>query len=204
MVKVGLQGPPSEEAATVVVTGFPAICRDTGPEQTQSGSSPHLKPGAQLGAAGVIRHQGPAQAGPFHLGKRKSGREAPIFPPFDPLSFLHLPVDSPALLQLVRRLHRLGAPFCEFFLFLLLVCRRGAALGLSLIDFLLHRRRRGRGGDCVITKSMPSHQHRGEQQGERSDGSRELQWIRSDVLSSFPKRVLQSAPPDAREALHAD
>src|SRR6202008_16878 len=66
----------------------------------------------------------------------------------------------------------------------LLVCRRGAALGLSLIDFLLHRRRRGRGGDCVITKSMPNHQRRGEQQGERSDSGRELH---GDAPIFFPE-----------------
>src|SRR6184192_2583100 len=129
-------------------TEFPATCRDTGPERTRSGSNlPHLKRGAQLGAARMrFGHKGPAESGAF---------------------LLHLSVHHPALLQLERRLERLRAPLGELFLALLLVRRRGAALGFALIDFLLHRRRRGRGGSCILAESVPSRQRRGEQQGER-------------------------------------
>src|SRR5438132_9738160 len=98
-------------------------------------------------------HQGPAESGAFPL---------------------HLPVNQPAFLQLVRRLERLRAAARELLLALLLVRRRGAALGFALVDFLLHRRRRGRGGDCILAESVPSRQRRGEQQGESADCGGEL------------------------------
>src|SRR5258708_28876754 len=162
-LKARRQRPPISTSSTAARAGSPATCGDPG--------SRHLR-----AAVAAFEARRPARRRPRESGTKAPPSAGPFLLGL-PAVTLHLPIYQPAFLQLVRRLERLRAAAREFVLALLLVRRRGAALGFPLVDLLLHSRRRGRGGVCVLAESVPSRQRRGEDEGEAADCGGELHGI---------------------------
>src|SRR5258708_35543213 len=180
-LKARRQRPPISTSSTAARAGFPATCRDAGSRQLRA-------------AVAAFEARRPARRRP-----RESGTKAP--PSAGPF-LLHLAVYQPAFLQLARRLERLRAAAREFVLALLLVRRRGAALGFSLVDLLLHSRRRARGGACVLPESVPSRQRRGEDEGEAADCGGEVHGI-PFCLPCTCRRSLAALAQGSSAVLHA-
>src|SRR5258708_1062811 len=187
--EAGHAPPPISTRSTAARAGSPATCGDPG--------SRHLR-----AAVAAFEARRPARRRPRESGTKAPPSAGPFLLGL-PAVTLHLPIYQPAFLQLVRRLERLRAAAREFVLALLLVRRRGAALGFPLVDFLLHRRRRGRGGVCVLAESVSSRQRRGEDEGEAADCGGDLHGISfSCPESCLPRatRVLQPCRQDSAQS----